>query len=68
MIVEICETNETRELIGEIRTAFPDAEIVVYSCLERCNACYLTLFVLIDGTLVEAYSPQQLLEKIKQFQ
>lgn len=67
-MIEICETNEVRELIENLRTLYPDADIVTYSCLDRCNACFLTLFAFVDGELIEAYSPEQLLAKIKDFE
>jgi uncharacterized protein YuzB (UPF0349 family) len=66
-VIEICETNEARELIDQIRCLSPDAEIVVHRCLDRCSACFLTLFVYIDGELIEAYSPEQLLARIKEY-
>ncbi|BCJ86656.1 DUF1450 domain-containing protein [Effusibacillus dendaii] len=65
MVIEICETNETRMWIPDIRAMLPDAEIVVYSCLDHCNACYLTFFTYVDGELLEAYTPQHLLQKLK---
>lgn len=65
MVIEICETNEAREWIPRIKELYPEADVVVYPCMNRCNACFLTLFVLLDGELVEAYSPEQLLEKMR---
>ncbi|WP_018131621.1 DUF1450 domain-containing protein [Effusibacillus pohliae] len=65
MVIELCETNEARELIGQIRASHPTADIVVHPCLNRCNACLLALFAFVDGELLEAYSPEQLLDKIK---
>lgn len=66
MVIEICETNEARELIGELKTRFPAADVVVYPCLSRCAGCFLCLFVLVDGEPIEAYAPDQLLTKIEQ--
>ncbi|MFC4769366.1 DUF1450 domain-containing protein [Effusibacillus consociatus] len=66
MIIEVCETNEARQLIDQIHAVFPDVELVIHPCLDRCNACFLIPFAIVDGELIEAYSPEQLLQKIKQ--
>ncbi|MGZ4163502.1 MAG: DUF1450 domain-containing protein [Tumebacillaceae bacterium] len=67
MVIEICETNEARELVRALRRKYPAADVVVHSCLHLCSGCFLCLFVLVDGEPVEAFSPEQLLEKIEQF-
>lgn len=66
MVIEICETNEARELVGALQDKYPEATVVVYACLSRCAGCFLCLFALVDGEPVEAFSPAQLLEKIEQ--
>jgi uncharacterized protein YuzB (UPF0349 family) len=67
MVIELCETNEARELAYQLQTRYPDADVVVYSCLNRCAGCFLCLFALVDGEPVEAFSPEQLLGKIEQY-
>lgn len=65
MVIEICETNESRELAAQLRAKYPDADVVIYSCLSRCAGCFLCLFVLLDGAPIEAFTPEQLLAKIE---
>ncbi|UOF90679.1 DUF1450 domain-containing protein [Fodinisporobacter ferrooxydans] len=65
MVIEICETNESMDLIQKLRTMFPDADIVPYACLNRCAGCFLCLFAIVDDVVIEAYSPEQLLQKVQ---
>jgi uncharacterized protein YuzB (UPF0349 family) len=66
MIIEICEVNEAREWVDLIReVAGEDTDIIIYQCLDRCASCYLCPFVLVDGTPVEAFSLEGLLQGIR---
>ncbi|TCP59586.1 uncharacterized protein DUF1450 [Tumebacillus sp. BK434] len=64
MVIEICETNESAKLIKQLRITFPDADVMVYSCLNRCAGCFLCYFAILDGVLIEAFSAEQLLHQI----
>jgi len=66
-LVEFC-TNNTHHGTGivarRIEAERPDAEVVEYGCLGNCGQCYLDPYVLVDGEIVEAATPEELYEKI----
>ena len=65
MVIEICETNEAHQILPDLRARFPQAEFIVHRCLNRCAGCFLCLFAIVDGQLIETYEPKLLGDMIQ---
>lgn len=65
-LVEFCSSNMLKGTEEVYRTLDDDPEIDVldYGCLNNCGLCSKAFFVLVDGEIVSAMTPDKLLEKI----
>lgn len=67
-IIEFCTSNlaSGTEEIMHILEANPTLDVVEYGCLGNCGECFLHPYAYVDGNIIAADTPDQLLEKIKQ--
>lgn len=69
-LVEFCAANvgSYTKVVMEALENDPTvtADVVEYGCLGRCGECYMMPFALVNGDYVEADSPEELLQKIKE--
>lgn len=65
--VDFCESNFAlgTEKIKETLEKDGNFEVNVHGCLGYCGECFEGPFALVDGELVTADTPEELLEKIK---
>lgn len=66
-LVEYCTNNThhgTGDVVRRIESERPDVEVVEYGCLGNCGQCFLDAYVLLDGEIVEAATPEELYDKI----
>jgi len=66
-LVEYCASNThhgTGDVVRRIEAERPDVEAVEYGCLGNCGQCFLDAYVLVDGEIVAAETPEELYEKI----
>lgn len=65
-LVEFCSSNMLKGTEAVYRTLDEDPEIDVldYGCLNNCGLCSKAFFVLVDGEIVSAMTPEKLLEKV----
>ncbi|AID44506.1 hypothetical protein SFBM_0560 [Candidatus Arthromitus sp. SFB-mouse-Japan] len=64
--VDICESNfalGTDKVVEELEKS-QEFEVEVHGCLGHCGECCETLFVLLDGEMISADSPEKLLDEI----
>ncbi|WP_411843580.1 YuzB family protein [Salinicoccus sp. HZC-1] len=65
-LVEFCSSNMLKGTEDMYKTLDEDPEIDVldYGCLNNCGLCSKAFFVLVEGQIVSATTPEKLLEKI----
>ncbi|BAK81025.1 DUF1450 domain-containing protein [Candidatus Arthromitus sp. SFB-rat-Yit] len=64
--IDICESNfalGTDKVVEELEKS-NEFEVEVHGCLGYCGECCESLFVLLDGKMIAADSPEKLLEEI----
>lgn len=72
IMVEFCRSNMdswTQEVYDELEQnpEWSDVEIIESGCLGYCGQCYIQPIVLVEGDLVVADSPEDLLKEIKKY-
>lgn len=67
-LIEFCSSNMLKGTEDLYKTLDSDPEIDVldYSCLGNCGLCSKAYYVMVDGKIVSATTPEKLLEKIYQ--
>lgn len=65
--VDFCESNFAlgTDKIKETLEKDGSVEVNVHGCLGYCGECFEGPFALVDGELVSAETPEDLLDKIK---
>ncbi|UQZ33298.1 UDP-N-acetylmuramoylalanine--D-glutamate ligase [Paenibacillus sp. PK3_47] len=61
-IIEFCASNighGTEQLKNKLEQN-PDYDVVEYGCLNNCGECYLQPFVMVDGEIITADTPEEL--------
>ncbi len=64
--IDVCESNfalGTDKVIEELEKT-GEFEIEVHGCLGYCGECCESLYVLLDGEMIQADTPEKLLEEI----
>lgn len=68
MIIEICKVNESyfwlEQLLSELRNQSEEVQVIEYDCLDRCSACYICPYVIVDDVVIEAFTLEDLRVKI----
>lgn len=68
-MVEFCISNLAAgaEITREKLETDPElvVEVLEYGCLGHCGECFVLLFALVDGELVQGENPDDLYQKIK---
>lgn len=66
-IIEFCANNMQygTEWILKKLEENPDYDVIEYGCLGNCGQCASEPFALVNGTIIEAKSAEQLYESIK---
>jgi len=59
-------TRYVYEALSE-KTEWPDVEVIEYECLGNCEQCAVQPFVMVEGEVVAADSPESLIKEIKEF-
>ncbi|MFD2670675.1 YuzB family protein [Marinicrinis sediminis] len=65
-IIEFCASNMhhgTDRVMNELEQN-PEFDVIEYGCLGNCGQCMTEPYALVNGTIVEAPSPEALLQKI----
>ncbi|AQQ52700.1 YuzB family protein [Planococcus lenghuensis] len=68
-IVEFCMSN----LANGSQQAFEelekdtDLDVLEYGCQSYCTQCAMSLYALVNGEIVEAESPEELIKKVYEF-
>lgn len=69
-LVEFCASNVssyTKSVVEALENDDElDVDVLEYGCLGYCGECYLQPFALVNGTLVQATTAEELVAKIKQ--
>ncbi len=65
-LVEFCSSNMLKgtEELYQTLEADPEIDVLDYGCLGHCGLCSKAFFVLVEGKIVSATTPEKLLEKI----
>lgn len=68
-IIEFCSSNlaSGSQKTLEILEKDYDLDVIEYGCLGYCGKCAETLFALVNGEVVTADTPDELVENIYQF-
>lgn len=64
--IDVCENNfalGTDKVVEELEKS-NEFEIEVHGCLGYCGECCESLFVLLDGEMIQAETAEELLEEI----
>lgn len=67
-IIEFCTSNlasGTDEILPILESNF-DLDVVEYGCLGNCGECFSRPFAYVDGQVIAADTPAELLEKIRE--
>ena len=74
IIIEFCQKNRaswTKKVYEEITQSLDwsdfDLEVMEYDCLGNCSQCSVQPFVMVEGEIVAANSPEDLLKEIREF-
>jgi uncharacterized protein YuzB (UPF0349 family) len=65
--IRFCENNfghGTEEVVGKLKN--DGASVEVESCLGYCGDCAMGPFALVDDEFIQAESPEELYQKIKE--
>jgi uncharacterized protein YuzB (UPF0349 family) len=67
-IIEFCTSNlaSGTEWIMKELEKYPELDVVEYGCLGNCGECFAHPYALVNGEIVSADTPDELLDKIKQ--
>ncbi|WP_242972928.1 DUF1450 domain-containing protein [Anaeromicrobium sediminis] len=68
MEIKFCENNYTHgieDVVNKIKEQLENVTVEVESCLGYCGDCAVGPFALVDDELVQADTPEELLEEIK---
>lgn len=67
-LIEFCSSNMLKgtEDLYKTLDADPEIDVLDYGCLYNCGLCSKAYYVLVDGKIVSATTPDKLLEKIYQ--
>ncbi|GEB34543.1 DUF1450 domain-containing protein [Brevibacillus parabrevis] len=70
-LVEFCASNVasyTQPVVDALENDPElDVDVLEYGCLGYCGECYMEPFALVNGTLLQAPSADELLVKIKNY-
>lgn len=69
MEVKFCENNfsyGTEEVMKSLKDNHKDIEVSVESCLGYCGDCAEAPYALVDDEMIQAETPEELLEKIEE--
>ncbi|AAU24862.1 YuzB family protein [Bacillus sp. GM2] len=68
-IVEFCVSNlaQGSQEAKEILEKDPNLDVVEYGCLSYCGQCMQTMYALVNGEMVTANNPAELVENIYKF-
>lgn len=68
--IKFCENNfqfGTEEIIPILEEEMSNVRIEVHSCIGFCDDCANSPFALIDGEILQADTPEELLDEIKSY-
>ncbi|MFP7275832.1 YuzB family protein [Bacillus paralicheniformis] len=68
-IVEFCVSNlaQGSQEAKEILEKDPNLDVIEYGCLSYCGQCMQTMYALVNGEMVTANNPAELVENIYKF-
>ncbi|MCF6092439.1 DUF1450 domain-containing protein [Microaerobacter geothermalis] len=70
-LVEICQSNlalGTYKVLEALENDPDlDVDILEYGCLGNCGECFQNPYALVEGELISASTPDELLDKIKKY-
>lgn len=66
-IIEFCVSNlaSGTDKVKEALELYPDLDVVEYGCLGNCGECFTNPYALVNGDIISAETPDELLRKIK---
>ncbi|WP_051430982.1 DUF1450 domain-containing protein [Thermicanus aegyptius] len=66
-IIEFCISNlaSGTEMVKEALEKEPGLDVVEYGCLGNCGECFTNPYALVNGEIISAMTPEELLEKIR---
>ena len=67
-MIEVCDINPICLLdIEALETEYHEVTVLKNSCLSNCTICAKNPYAFVDGEIMTAETPEQLLENIKQY-
>lgn len=65
-IIEFCNSNLAlgTDIIIKKLGENSDYDVIEYGCLGNCGQCYMTPYVMVNGEIIAADTPDELYEKI----
>lgn len=65
-IIEFCISNMANgsQEAFDILERDSNLDVLEYGCLSYCTTCSMTLYCLVNGDIVEADSPEELVQKV----
>lgn len=68
-IIEFCSSNISLYACEafKILDADPNLDVVEYSCTSNCELCAVSMFCIVNGEIVTAEAPKELVENVYQF-
>ncbi len=66
-IIEFCASNmhHGTDRIMKLLEQNPEYDVLEYGCLGNCGQCYMEPYALVNGKVVAAETPDELLDKIE---
>lgn len=66
-IIEFCTNNmhNGTDKVLRLLEANPAFDVLEYGCLGNCGQCYVEPYAMVDGDIVSADTPDELLEAIE---
>lgn len=66
-IIEFCVSNlaSGTDMVKVALEQYPHLDVVEYGCLGNCGECFSNPYALVNGEIISASTPEELLHKIK---
>ncbi|MDI3257970.1 MAG: DUF1450 domain-containing protein [Kyrpidia sp.] len=66
IVVEVCDLNPAAEMDWEeLERACPGVSVLLHPCLSQCELCADHAYAFVDGEIVMAGTPEELMEAVR---